>query len=145
MLNTEYNITQTQTIKESISNGDDLIVFDNVRNVASFESAAVVYLCTGVRGFTYYPYNITTRARVKLVIIDGNWRNQPPFLQDEVLLTRWEERGGLFQKIPPPQQPPPPPTLPQQPTPPPTLPQQPTPSQQQPPTPQRQQRCCSIL
>ena len=88
-------------VKESISSDDDFIVFDKYSNVESFESAAVVYMCGGgVGGGTHSHYNTTTRARTKLVIIDSNLYNNPPFLQDEVLLTRWEEKGGLFQKLP---------------------------------------------
>ena len=80
MLNTELNITHIKTIEESITSDDDFIVLDIDLNIASFESVAIVYLCGGDQGDTYSHYNITTRARTKLVIIDYNEFNTPPFL-----------------------------------------------------------------
>ena len=101
MLNNELGITRTQSIKEFIVSGDDLVIFDKYDNIVSFECAVVVYLRydSVVGTIEHTHYNVMTRARTKLVVIDLNTLNQPPLLDEEILLTRWDEKSdGSFHK-----------------------------------------------
>ena len=101
MLNTTFNIPRTQTIEQKIVSGDDVIICDETKNVPSFECAVVVYLCGGYGsdGLVHNHYNITTRARTKLVVIDVNRHNQPQLFNDGVVLTSWAGFFGTFQKL----------------------------------------------
>ena len=66
---TEFG-TATQTIKEQlISNNKGDIIMDVVDNTMSFESQGVVFIRSG-GDYGRYLYNICTRARVSLVVID---------------------------------------------------------------------------
>ena len=99
MLNATFKIPRTQTIEEHILSDDDVIIYDELEHVASFECAVVVYLCGAVGVGAHNHYNITTRARTQLVLIDVNMFNDPPILKDEVVSISWEERGGRFHKL----------------------------------------------
>ena len=78
---------------------NNTIILDETDNVASFECACVLYM----RGYTEPSdcdhYNIMTRARTKLVVIDYDIKDNKPLLTEDVILTQWEEKDGVFQKL----------------------------------------------
>ena len=89
----------TQTVEESIKNNNiSDVVFDNMCNTSSFEFTCVLYLRTTSPGSTCQLYNLFTRARSKLVVIDSNVR-YPPMTVPSVHLTTWDvdAKGQLVQ------------------------------------------------
>ena len=101
MLKTHFNIVRTQTIEDLITfRRYDVPIFDELQNTASFETPVAFYVRAVGRVRDCSPYNIMTRARTSLSVIDVNKRKEPPLpLTDDVVLTRWGESGGTYQRL----------------------------------------------
>ena len=52
------------------TNNSTDIVMDKVDNIMSFETPVVVFISSSLHGTSRFYYNICTRARVSLVLID---------------------------------------------------------------------------
>ena len=89
-----------QKIRQSITSNKDTVILDWYKHVASFECACVIMLMCNDDLDHEWIYNIATRARTRLLIVDYNWGNYVPILtEDDVIMTRWEERNGIFYQI----------------------------------------------
>ena len=77
------------------------LILDVYDNVASFEWDVVVYLYAGVSdgAGSCMHYNTMSRARTKLVVVDFDCNQRPPLITDEVVMTLWEERRGVFHRL----------------------------------------------
>ena len=86
-----------QTIEDKIvnSNEEDVIV-DVVDNIMSFETTYVIYVRTDD---SYYPYNynLFSRARTKLTIVDIK-TSQPPLTHTSMDLITWKAQNNTFIK-----------------------------------------------
>ena len=60
-------------------------------NIMSFETPVVVFICTN--GVSRYYYNICTRARVSLTIIDVD-TSDPTFTYNNMDVVKWKPGGG---------------------------------------------------
>ena len=89
--------TTPQTIEQQLNNNNRSdIVMDVEDNIMSFETPVVVYIRTVGVSRSYY--NICTRARVSLTIIDVD-TYQPNFTYNNVDVVKWKPDGcGHFTK-----------------------------------------------
>lgn len=99
----------TQTIEEQITTSNNhAVIMDTVKNVNSFECPIVLMVTNGLGGvsrigqdYVSY-YNLFTRARTKLVIINCNWSTGPSSTHNDsnVEVVEWQLCNNEFVKVP---------------------------------------------